>query len=203
MDAKVRQEMARWAYEILARHQALLLDVESTGVHSTDEVIQVAVMDLDGLLLYQSLVCAEKPCNAEAAAVHGLGPELLALADPWPVIAAEVAPLLYGRDIIAYNAPFDRRLIAQSCARYGCPPLDEAPSEWIDALPPYTAWYGQRGRSGEYKRQKLPCFLVDELGQRLGDHDAGDDCRNLALLLREMAGVLDEEEKEERWQTGK
>lgn len=100
--------------------RALVLDTETTGLDEGDEPIELAIVDaLSGAVLLDTRLRPSVPISPEAQAVHGITAGELAqapaLADVWP----RYRELTRGALVIAYNAPFDRRMMRQAAARYG------------------------------------------------------------------------------------
>lgn len=102
-----------------------LLDTETTGLRSDARVceIAIAVLDLDtGALAKEPrgmLLNPEMPMPAEAVSMHGITDAMVqgkpTLAEVWPRILSYVGDC----PVVAHNAPFDRRMIAQSLAMHG------------------------------------------------------------------------------------
>ena len=99
-------------------HRALIIDTETIGAGPAVEIVEVAVGDCAGNLLFESLVRPafnrlpppSKHMRFDKAEFAG-APEW---ADVWPRLSA----LIDGRLLIAYNAGFDRRALAATCSRY-------------------------------------------------------------------------------------
>jgi DNA polymerase-3 subunit epsilon len=121
--SSTRQEVITWARQVVAESEALILDTETTGLEAHDEVIQLAIVDLQGNVLLQTLVRPTVPVGTEARAIHGITDEVLAEASSFAQLHETIAGLLGNRSVLAYHADFDRRLLAQTCAKYGLPPL--------------------------------------------------------------------------------
>ena len=100
-----------------------VIDTETTGVGRGDEVIEVGVIDGGGRTLFESLIRPRSGFVPPAAsAVHGLTMRDLVGAPSFAEVADELAGALHGRRVIAWNAPFDQRLLAQSAALWGILP---------------------------------------------------------------------------------
>src|SRR5215217_2529284 len=123
-----------WARRLL-QARPLFLDTETTGDDERAEVVEVAVVADDGVVLLDTLVRPQSPITAPASAVHGIGEETLigapSLAAVWP----RLTQLLGGRTVVAYNVAFDRQVLQQSAARYGLPPLD---ADWVCLMEAYA-----------------------------------------------------------------
>ena len=165
----------RWARELLASDGWVVLDTETTGTRKDAEVVQVAVLHPSGATLLEACARAQLPMPADAAAIHGLTDELLAAALPFDVVYAALSRLVSGKRIVAYNAAFDSRLLAQSAARHGLEPLN---ASWDCAMLAYASfraeWVEQRA---SFKWHRLPGAA----------HGAAADCRATLELIRQMA----------------
>jgi len=115
-----RQEAIAWARQVIETDEALILDTETTGLGTKDEVIQLGIVDLHGALLLDTLVRPTVPVGTEARAIHGITDELLTNAPDFSDLYGSIAHLLSNRPVLAYNAEFDRRLLAQTCAKHRC-----------------------------------------------------------------------------------
>lgn len=100
----------------------LFVDTETTGLDDTAEVVEIAIVDRTGTVLFESLVKSVEPMPPEASVVNGITDEMLAAAPTWPAVAPQVARLLAGRVVIAHNAEFDERMLRQSCRRHSLTP---------------------------------------------------------------------------------
>ena len=105
----------------------LFLDTEATGLNDTDQICEIAILDVGGSVLFSSLVQPSCAMNPAAASLHGITPEELADAPTWPHVHDAVAAILTGRLVIAHNADFDSRLLSQTCRAYG---LDIPIADW-------------------------------------------------------------------------
>jgi DNA polymerase III epsilon subunit-like protein len=97
-----------------------VIDTETTGLEEQDEPIELAIVDgLSGAVLLDTRLRPLAPIAPGAYAVHGISSLALqdapALADIW----SRICELLSGALVIAYNAEFDRQVLAQAAQRYG------------------------------------------------------------------------------------
>ncbi len=97
----------------------LIIDTETTGLDKTAEIVQVGIVDAGGRVLVNRLIRPGLPIPAEATAVHGITDTAVASAPTWPDVYPEIAGLLNGRRLLAYNADFDQRVFRQTCRRHG------------------------------------------------------------------------------------
>lgn len=113
-----KQRAVRIANELLKR-SPVFVDTETTGVRSTDVVIEIAVLDGDGNRLLDTLVKSEKPIPSGATAIHGISDISLIGAPSWREVWHNLEKVLNGMTVGFYNASFDLRLIRQTCGLNG------------------------------------------------------------------------------------
>ena len=120
-----------WATAMLADEAACILDVETSGL--TGSILEIAVIDAaTGVVLLDTLVdCRPVQIEPGAHAVHGIAAADLDGAPRWPEVLAQLAGVTSGRQILAYNAPFDHGRVLAECHRAGIDPGDLAEtSRW-------------------------------------------------------------------------
>ena len=159
----------------------LLVDTETTGLSDTAEVVEIAAIDTVGNLRLSELSMPEGRISPGVSRVNGLTRKKLKAegARPWPELHELVTSVLESASIVvAWNAPFDVRMLNQTTARHG---LSDIRMEIADLLPAY-----RRFRPDGRHR------LVDAV-KREGakwereSHRAEADCRAMLAVLREIA----------------
>ncbi len=173
-----RRRSIKWAQDILASPQRyVILDTETTGLGKTAEVIQIALLDPTGRVLFDTFVrpLKRKSIPSDAARVHGITMKILKNAPSYPEIADQLVSLIQHRTVIAYNAECDARLLRQTAERNG----GAIPTErWECAMLHYAQFYGEwNDDHGNYRWQKLPG----------GNHSALGDCQAVLAVLQKMA----------------
>ena len=98
-----------------------VVDTETTGVYSTDRVVEVAIvtLSLDGDVIdtYDTLV---NPCrDVSATHIHGITASMVHDAPTFEDIAGDIAVRLHGACLVAHNVPFDRRMLSSEFDRLG------------------------------------------------------------------------------------
>ncbi len=176
--AGARAAATAWARDLLARNDWLLLDTETTGLGDDAEVVQVVVVRADGTAMFDSLFKPAGPIALEAARVHHIDEARVADAPHFRERYVSLCNLIGDHlvQFLAYNAEFDRRILRQTCERYGL----AAPwwQPWQCVMEQYAAWVGEWNEYyRSYRYQKLPA----------GDHTALGDCRATLALLQKMA----------------
>ena len=165
---------------LLDRRDVLIVDVETTGLSNQDEVIEIAVMNTQGDTLFDSLVFPKNEVSSVASAIHGLTRALLRKkgAPPWRKVHKEVVGLLdEAQCVLAWNAPFDKRLLKNTARKYR--------KKWPD-LP----W---RDLLRDYRklRPDVSAKLCDA-ASREGvaserKHRARDDCKTALEVMRKCS----------------
>lgn len=117
---ETRQQAMRIAQNMLA-FDPIYIDTETTGFETWDVVVEVAVLDTDGKLIFESLVKPKKPIPQAASAVHGITDVTVAWAPAWKEVWPELVRATHGRVAGFYNAEFDLRILRQSCGLNGIP----------------------------------------------------------------------------------
>lgn len=159
--ASIRQQAIAYARSILGE-KPLYLDTETTGVNSSDEIIEIAILDDDCNLVYESLVRPSQPIPAAASHVHGINDEMVKTARQWPIQWPTIRSLLVGRPLVIYNAPFDIRLMQQSHARYRLP--------WRDTFNSICAMdlYSKFRAEWQPARRSYRIFKLEDAGRACG-----------------------------------
>ena len=190
--SEARQEVIMWARQVVEERETLLLDTETTGLDDHDEVIQLAIINMQGHVLLSTLIRPTVPVGTEARAIHGITDEVLAQAPSFSDLYETIAVLLGNRSVLAYHADFDRRILAQTCAKYGLPPVEVA--AWDCVMEQYAIFWGERSKAGHYKPQSLSTACMQQGIDVHGHHDAVQDCL-LTLALIKAVAVADEDEE--------
>ncbi len=159
-----------WAQKMLASN-AVILDTETTGGAKTDQIIQLAIVDMRGRTLFDSLLRPTCEINPMAAQVHHLSKQHLRNAPPFTDVYEVVKSTLEGRTVVVYNVTFDRRLLRQTAEIFK---LD---ATWIDKLD----WQCAMRAHAEYLGVKNAPKLEG------GNHSAVGDCLATLKLIRAMA----------------
>jgi len=190
--SEARQEVIMWARQVVEKRETLLLDTETTGLGDQDEVIQLAIVDMQSNVLLHTLVRPTVPVGTEARAIHGITDEVLAQAPSFAHLYETIAVLLGNRAVLAYNADFDRRILTQTCAKYGLPPFEVA--VWDCVMERYASFWGERAKAGYDKPQSLSTACMQQGIEVHGHHDALQDCLLTLALIKAVAVAEDERE---------
>jgi len=181
--------------QLLNEGTAVILDSETTGLDTTDEIVQIAIIDLAGTVLLDTLVRPSKPIPPAARSIHHITDEMVADAPTFDQVWPKIADLCAGREIVIYNASYDVSMLISSRASAGGPYLTDIKTWWDRYSPAEQEirqmkttcameWWSQfigdwSDYFGNYKFQKLPG----------GDHTALGDARATLAVIKRMAGV--------------
>ncbi|SHK97263.1 DNA polymerase-3 subunit epsilon [Nocardiopsis flavescens] len=181
-----RGQAAQRARKTLANPNAVILDTETTGLGSTDQILEIGILTARGDVICDERIKVDIPIGKSASRIHGIRQDMLTDCPRW----GEFLPWIWGdlslrgvNEIVIYNAPFDRRMIAQSSAASPDPECHISTKailgldHWC-AMHAYAAYVGDwQEWSGDYRWQRLPG----------GDHSAIGDCRATLKVLQTMA----------------
>lgn len=103
---------------LLNKEKFLLLDTESTGLGYDDKVIDIALVDLDGNVVFESLVNPERSISLEASEVNGLKDLDVLNAPKFSDIKENIRKFIENKILLIYNADFDTRILRQSGYEY-------------------------------------------------------------------------------------
>ena len=172
---------------LMGRPDVFIVDTETTGLWGEAEVIEAVAIDTTGALRFAAVSMPEGPVKWRATRVHGMTRVTLrkAGAAPWPAVQAQLLPVLKEASaILAWNAEFDSRMLAQTAKRHG---LKWPRLPWRDLLPEYRAIRGEQPAKGRHKLQAVAereAAIID------GPQHRGEaDCRRVLAVMAAVAGL--------------
>jgi DNA polymerase-3 subunit epsilon len=175
-------ELARyWLSE-----NAIIIDTETTGLESNDEVIEISLLDCQGNVLLDTLVKPLGRISREAARIHGIQNSDLVNAPRWLDVVPDLMNALRDRTVVMYNASFDTRLIQQSCI---CNMMQPFNLHAHCAMKEYAKFWGQWSDERQsFKWQSLANAAKQQGITVDGDaHRALTDCRTTRAVIKAMA----------------
>jgi len=121
---------------------AVVIDLETTSL-DTDQarIIQVAVIDHEGTVLFDSLVNPGVPINDGIETITGIDDDMVKDAPAFAEIAGKLLGLLKDKTVIAYNAEFDRTVFENELGILGRFPRF-IPLDFQCAMRTYAHYYG-------------------------------------------------------------
>lgn len=156
----------------------IIVDTETTGLDADDQIIEISIIDLDGNILLNTLVTPAVEITSGAYDVHGISLDYLKAinAPTFDQVYIKIKTILENKIMLAYNAPFDCRLIEQSCEAYN---LDDIKIEFEDIMRIATDEYGMHGH------KYISLASISESEQT---HRALDDCLLCLAYIRNSVG---------------
>ncbi len=116
----VRQDAIHLANQLVAL-EPFFLDTETTGLRQSDEIIEIAILDMNGAPRLDTLVRPSQPVPREATTINGITNEMVRGAPFWLQVWPQVGSILKGKIVIAYNARFDEEMMRHSNLPYRIP----------------------------------------------------------------------------------
>lgn len=160
-----------WAQRMLGNPNAVIIDTETTGLSGSAEMVQLAIIGIDGQTRYNSLLRPTVLIPDDVVMLHGITSEHVQDA---PTLLAEIGkirPILEAGPVIVYNAKFDIRILRQSVKAYGLP------DGWVSTLDVHCAMLQYTAYRNSQKWLRL----------NGGNHEAVGDCLATLDVIRQMA----------------
>lgn len=177
------------AQEILAaQNPPIFLDTETTGLSENCEVIELAIVQ--ETMEHTRLFIPTAVMELGAIKTHGYTLSYLFKEGQWfdKEHHEDIINTIDGAVVCAYNAPFDQRLLNQTCVRNGLPEFE---FEWFDVMELATRHWGPK--HGVFEKGRLRSLSLAECCEIIGvvqeaAHNGLDDAKNLKLVLEAIAG---------------
>lgn len=181
-----------WARSVLADEDAwMIVDTETTGTHNEADIIEFAAVTPSGKVLADCLIRPVGAIPPFITELTGITDAMVARAPRFAFAYAETLhPHLSARGILAYNAPFDVRMIRQNVQRH-CRRAWE-PVEQACLMRAYGKWRGECYPQGHGWAGRVMVHKLGVACRQLGiphdhAHRALDDCLVTVKLLQAMA----------------
>jgi len=172
--------------DVIESKDFLILDTETTGLNDRAEIVSIAVIRSDGTTLLNSLVKPVRPIPPDATRIHGITNEMVASAPPFPT--ENIFGLLRGRNVIVYNAQYDKSMLYRSAAAVERYDVDWTYlADWFCAMEAFSEIYGEwNDYHGNYKWQKLSTACTYYKIPVVGAHGALADCQMTLKVCEAM-----------------
>lgn len=174
---ETKDDVVRWARQ-MHYDGAVVVDTEATGGAFQDEIFEIAVVRVvDSEILFDQIFEPSRPVAWHSTKVHKFTTRdlkgLPKFIDHWEGLRK----VLVDVPILAFNSPFDKRLVQQTCNRYNLnlPELD---------------WHCIMKKYGYYVSRKSGLSLAvvcEELGIPGGTHRAKEDALAAAGIVQKLA----------------
>lgn len=172
---------------VVALENFVILDTETTGLND-GEICQIAIIDHQGKTLLDQLVKPTRPIPFDAQRIHGIGNDQVKDAPGWGDVAPRVKDLLTGKDVIVYNAVYDRKMMHKSAEYAGIEKIDwKTLSPWYCAMEAYAEFYGEWNDYRQSFRWQKLSFAAQQCGVEVKNaHNALGDCLMTLGVVRYM-----------------
>jgi len=185
-----RIEAIKTAREIVAA-RPVYLDTETTGLDSSAEIVDIAIINSDGTELVNTLVRPTLPIPEQATNIHGIKNEDVTDA---PTFADILPNLIVYEDrlVVIYNQNYDLRLMAQSAEANS---VDSwIPRDSICAMELYAQFHGDWNRQHQSYRWQKQSDAAKQLGIEIRAnvhrlHRAAVDANLCRLIVEAMAAL--------------
>ncbi len=182
-----KQIIIQKAREILSK-EPVFLDTETTGLGPFDEIIEIALVNHKGNIIFQSLVHPSISIPMEATWINNITNEMVQNAPSWQQIWPDIEPLLNGKIVAIYNSEFDVRLMAQTHRMFQM--------EWKKTFTPVCLMKLYAAYLGDWNsyRNDFRYVTLEKAGQQCGiqipnSHRAIDDTLLTYELLKYLASL--------------
>ena len=159
---------------------ALIADTETTGFAKNDEVVELAIVNCQGVAVFHEYVKPTVPINSRAQQVHGISERHLELCCYWDGVHDKFCDTVAGSRLVFFNASFDKRLLAQSIKKFGF----DVPDELVNAECAMLEFKKYRGGGPSSLSAAAERLGVCPAGQA---HNALDDCLTTLRVIKAMA----------------
>lgn len=132
--------------------EIVFLDTETTGLNDTDQIIEIAILNLNGDILLNTLVKPTIKINKSATNIHGITDKMVKNAPTWKQVYPQYLELTDGKTILAYNSGYDKKMVQQTCKANK---LVNKRRQWDCIMMAYSTFMGKQSKYSGYKRYKL------------------------------------------------
>lgn len=172
----------------------LIIDTETTGLDNNAEIIEIAIINMHGDVLLNSLVKPTCSIPTTVTKINNITDEMVADAPLWRDAFPVILNIIDEKKWLAWNSKFDARLIIQTGVKTGY--FEDLPASkildiaakinnsQIDAKAIYDQWYGEfDSKRNNFKRQRLTTAAERHNVSVNGAHRALADCMMVLGVL--------------------
>jgi DNA polymerase-3 subunit epsilon len=186
-----KDRLQKWAREVLADPEAIILDTETTGLGDDAEICEMTIINIRGDELFNRLIKPMRLIPPEASKIHGITDNMVVDAPTWADVYDEIMVIITGASrLLIYNRDFDTRMIRQSSLAAGVIGAGRVlRAQKIDCvMDKFAEWYGGWNDYYQtYRWQKLSTAAKSFGVAPSNEHRAMADCRLTLEVIRGMA----------------
>jgi DNA polymerase III epsilon subunit-like protein len=175
-------------WEVIQGGDFVVLDTETTGLGRDAEICSIAIIDAHGEALLDTLVKPVRGIPGDATRIHGITDADVASAPGYADVQPKIEQLLSGRDVLVYNATYDRKMLHQSAEAAGIAKTHwSVISRWHCVMIAFAPILGEWDKyHGSYRWQRLN-VAAHYYGVTIeGWHGALADCQTTLAIIRAM-----------------
>ncbi len=166
----------------LLLYDLVFIDTETTGTRDIDVIVEIAIVDKQGPILFNSLINPKRRIPKRATEKHGITNDIVTDAPVWKDVWPTIETLLSNKVICGYNIDFDMRLLQQTVKRAKLNwTLGRAKTACIMKL--FAWWYGEKDTYYNDYRWKTLEFAQKFCQLSTGTHHRALDDTLLTLSL--------------------
>ena len=150
-------------------YPTVFLDVETTGFDDTDEIIEIAILDEDGQVLFKSLVKPSISIPADATKIHGLTNKDVERMPTLKELEPEIVRALRSKHVVTYGG-LDVKLLPN--------PIKSEIKVHTNCIKDFAEYYGQWDDDHESYRWQELSLATEAAGHKWGK---GEEGRHRAL----------------------
>ncbi|MDP9425159.1 MAG: 3'-5' exonuclease [Actinomycetota bacterium] len=183
-----------WARSLVESGGFCVLDPETTGLKSPVQFVEIAIVDAGARTLFEGTFKPGCRIDPMATRVHGHTARSLAGSPPFREFYPDLLEVLWGRRMIVYNAPYDRRVWDAEVRSLGARgTLAGLLPAWECAMRRYATYVGEPSKRETATAPRSSLGGPQRPGRRPGGTaaDRGDGCgmRGDAVQVREAGGA--------------
>jgi len=152
-----------------------IFDLEAN--QSPDEIIEIAVIDFQGTIMFNSLVSPEHHLDYHIRKLTGINDRMLNNQPCIDEIMEELAPLVAGKTLMSWGLDYDQRLIKKSC-------IDTGINLDCNLVCAQKIYMGLRGMPNQVS-------LCHAAGYESQDHRALSDCFMVLDICKKIENKTD------------
>lgn len=179
----------------------VVIDTETTGLGEYAEIIEIAIINMRGEVLLDTLVKPIHPIPPEVTEINHITNEMVASAPAWHEVFPKVLAIISMHKWLAWNSGFDARMLEQTCLSTGIYAghqtyfaalvTSRIHTRHIDAKAVYDQWYGEFDEKRQaFKRQSLTTAAARHGVSVEGAHRALADCKMVLGVLQKVCAPV-------------